>query len=44
LIRQGVYPASRPELPGQLRSIDETELADKLEEALREREEVAKTR
>lgn len=38
LIRQGVYPASRPELPEQLRSIRETALADKLEAALRERE------
>jgi len=38
LIRRGVYPASRPELPEQLRSIGEIALADKLESALRERE------
>jgi hypothetical protein len=43
LIRHGVYPASRPELPGQLRAIDEAGLAEKLEVALREREEVAAT-
>lgn len=39
LIRQGVYPASRPELPDQLRGINETALAEKLDHALREREE-----
>jgi predicted nucleotidyltransferase len=39
LIRQGVYPASRPELPDQLRGINERALAEKLEQALREREE-----
>lgn len=38
LIRQHVYPASRPELPEQLRAINEVELAKKLEAALRERE------
>lgn len=43
LIRQGVYPASRPELPGQLRTIDETELARKLDGALREREKTGKS-
>lgn len=39
LIRRGVYPASRPELPGQLRIISENALAEKLDQALREREE-----
>jgi hypothetical protein len=39
LIRQGVYPASRPELPDQLRSLKENALAEKLDRALREREE-----
>jgi hypothetical protein len=39
LIRRSVYPASRPELPDQLRAIDATGLAEKLELALREREE-----
>jgi hypothetical protein len=34
LIRAGVYPASRPELPGQLREIGELRLADWLEQAL----------
>ncbi len=38
LIRQGVYPASRPELPDQLRAINETGLAERLEAALRDRE------
>ena len=33
----GVYPASRPELPGQLRNIGETSLADDLDAALSER-------
>ena len=33
----GVYPASRPELPGQLRSIGESSLADDLDVALSER-------
>jgi hypothetical protein len=42
LIRRGVYPASRPELPGQLRGIEETELAEKVELALREREKIDK--
>jgi hypothetical protein len=39
LIRHSVYPASRPELPGQLRAIHELGLAARLEVALREREE-----
>ena len=39
LIRKSVYPASRPELPSQLRAIGETELAEKLQVALKEREE-----
>ncbi len=38
LIRRGVYPASRPELPEQLRAINELPLAEKLEAALQERE------
>ena len=33
----GVHPASRPELPGQLRSIGESSLADDLDAALSER-------
>jgi hypothetical protein len=37
LIRKGVFPASRPELPGQLREAGEPGLADRLEAALRER-------
>jgi hypothetical protein len=40
LIRQTIYPASRPELPGQLRTIQEDSLAERLELALREREEI----
>jgi predicted nucleotidyltransferase len=32
LLQKGVYPASRPELPGQLRSIGESQLAQRLEE------------
>jgi hypothetical protein len=38
LIRQGVYPASRPELPDQLRSVKENALAEKLDQTLSERE------
>ena len=35
LITNGVFPASRPELPDQLRKIDESDaLADMLEEAM----------
>jgi hypothetical protein len=37
LIRAGVYPASRPELPAQLRRISEFRLAEWLEQALRRR-------
>lgn len=37
LSEQGIYPTSRPELPGQLRTIDEVQLATRLETALRER-------
>jgi hypothetical protein len=40
LIRHQVYPASRPELPNQLRTIGESDLADRLEETLRQRETV----
>lgn len=39
LAEAGVYPASRPELPNQLRQVGEAELADKLEEALLKRDE-----
>lgn len=39
LIRQGVYPAARSELPDQLRGVNETVLAEMLNQALREREE-----
>lgn len=37
LIRQNIYPASRPELPGQLRAIGIHSLAQNLEQALRRR-------
>jgi len=37
LLRSGVYPISRPELPDQLRGIDETALARELELALEDR-------
>jgi hypothetical protein len=37
LLTTGVFPASRPELPAQLRAIGETTLAIALEEALSER-------
>lgn len=37
LIRSGTYPASRPELPGQLRAIGEQELASQFEKALQTR-------
>ncbi len=40
LIRQSIYPASRSELPGQLRAIGDEKLAEQLEVALREREEI----
>ena len=39
LIRSDIYPASRPELPDQLRSIGEHELASQLERALQTRHE-----
>lgn len=39
LIRSGTYPASRPELPDQLKSIGEQELASQLEKALQTRRE-----
>lgn len=38
LIRSGVFPASRPELPDQLREIREFDLAARLEDALRQRQ------
>lgn len=38
LSEQGVYPASRPELPGQLRAVGDAQLAAQLESALRDRE------
>ncbi len=38
LIRKAIFPSSRPELPGQLREVGETELAERLEAALLERE------
>jgi hypothetical protein len=41
LIKQQVYPASRPELPSQLRAISQTELAQNLEAALRDREQAS---
>ena len=34
LATAGVHPASRPELPGQLRELGEVDLADSLEAAL----------
>lgn len=37
LIQVGVYPASRPELPAQLQSISENDLADQLDAALQKR-------
>ena len=41
LSRAGVFPASRPELAGQLRSIGHTELADSLASALADRRRLA---
>lgn len=41
LIRREVYPASRPELPSQLREIGQSELAAMVELGLREREDAA---
>ncbi len=40
LIESGVYPASRPELPGQLRAIGKERLATRLSEALEKRERI----
>ena len=37
LATAGIHPASRPELPGQLREVGETELASRLEAALAKR-------
>lgn len=37
LATAGIHPASRPELPGQLREVGETELAARLEAALAKR-------
>jgi hypothetical protein len=37
LLRAGVFPASRPELPAQLRQIRESTLAKDLEAALKDR-------
>lgn len=42
LLRNNVHPASRPELPDQLRSVGEHSLANSLEQALRERAKRAK--
>jgi hypothetical protein len=39
LAEAGVYPASRPELSGQLRQVGDSELADELEAALTRRAE-----
>ncbi len=41
LLRAGVFPASRPELPGQLRQIDEVGLAEALAAAIAERNTMA---
>jgi len=40
LIRSGIYPASRPELPDQLKSIGQNNIASQLEEALQKRREL----
>ena len=40
LIRSGIYPASRPELPEQLKSIGKYDLASQLEEVLQKRREL----
>jgi hypothetical protein len=37
LVKAGIYPASRPELPAQLRKIGESRLAEWLDQALRHR-------
>lgn len=44
LAEHRIYPASRPELPEQLRTIGETPLADQLEDAWRERGNVVSRR
>lgn len=41
LAEAGVYPASRPELPGQLRAIGRAELAKEVEDAILERRRIA---
>lgn len=41
LLRAGIFPASRPELPGQLREIKKNELADALAAAIAERNTMA---
>lgn len=41
LLRAQVFPASRPELPDQLRTIGEHELAENLKTAMRKRQELA---
>lgn len=41
LSRSGIFPASRPELGAQLRSIGESELADALDSAMTERRRLA---
>lgn len=43
LIRSDTYPASRPELPDQLKSVGEHELASQLEKALQTRRESMET-
>ncbi len=40
LIRSGIYPASRPELPEQLKSVGKYSLASQLEEVLQKRREL----
>jgi len=40
LIRSGIYPASRPELPDQLKSVGKYRLASQLEEVLQKRREL----
>lgn len=41
LAEAGVYPASRPELPGQLRAIGRADLSKEVEDAILERREIA---
>ena len=40
LIRSGIYPASRPELPEQLKSVGKYRLASQLEDVLQKRREL----